>query len=407
MFSRKMRAAGLAALALGSMSAAAHADWIVRVGGAWAEPAGNAFTIPPHAAPLPTTAAGLNLGSDGPALFGDVTWLFKDHLGLEFWINAPFSSDMQLDSTAGRSKVGKVDYMSPMLNLQWHFNPEGSFRPYVGAGIVDSVFSGEKPTALKVSDDFSWTVGGGIDFGARDHGWFGNIFAKYIDMSSSASATFSAPGVGVSPPIFPPLATNQFTVKGSFDVSPWVYGISVGYKFGAKEAAYVAPAAAVVAAAPVAATPRKPVDGDADGDGVVDSKDMCPNTPRGDRVGPYGCSCDVTVQLNFASNSAVIADEDKVKLDALAKRLQELKFVGGEAGGHTDSTGDAAYNLGLSKRRAQAVIDYLGTKGVAASRITAAGYGETMPMADNSTAEGRAMNRRVVLRRTDCGPAPK
>jgi outer membrane protein OmpA-like peptidoglycan-associated protein len=268
--------------------------------------------------------------------------------------------------------------------------------------MVYTSFSGT-PSALSIDDDFSWTVGGGIDFGARNRGWFGNIFVKYIDMSSDASVTVSSPGVGVSPPIFPPLTGNQFTTSGSFSVDPWVYGINVGYRFGKVEAAYVAPAA--VAAPVVAAAPRAPLD--SDGDGVVDGVDQCPNTPRGDRVGPAGCSCDVTVQLNFAFDSAVIADEDKAKLDALAVRLQELKFVGGEAGGHTDSTGDDAYNLDLSKRRAQAVIDYLGMRGVSSTRITAVGYGETMPIADNATAEGRAMNRRVVLRRTDCGPPPR
>jgi outer membrane protein OmpA-like peptidoglycan-associated protein len=114
----------------------------------------------------------------------------------------------------------------------------------------------------------------------------------------------------------------------------------------------------------------------------------------------------VTVQLNFSFNSAELSSEDKVTLDRVATRLQELKFVGGEAGGYTDNTGDEAYNLDLSKRRAQAAMDYLATKGVASNRVTVAGYGEANPVADNATPEGRALNRRVVLRRTDCGPPP-
>ena len=79
-----------------------------------------------------------------------------------------------------------------------------------------------------------------------------------------------------------------------------------------------------------------------------------------------------------------------------------LKFVEGTVEGHTDSEGDADYNLQLSERRAQAVADYLEAKGVAVGRLTAKGIGESQPMADNDTAEGRAQNRRVVLRRTDC-----
>jgi outer membrane protein OmpA-like peptidoglycan-associated protein len=61
--------------------------------------------------------------------------------------------------------------------------------------------------------------------------------------------------------------------------------------------------------------------------------------------------------------------------------------------------------MGLSKRRAQAVLEYLESKGVAPGRMTAVGYGESKPIADNATEEGRALNRRVVIRRTDCGPA--
>jgi len=75
------------------------------------------------------------------------------------------------------------------------------------------------------------------------------------------------------------------------------------------------------------------------------------------------------------------------------------------ATGHTDDVGDEAYNLKLSERRAQAVVDYLAAKGVASGRVTAIGMGETKPLADNSTEEGRAQNRRVTIRRTDCGPA--
>ena len=74
--------------------------------------------------------------------------------------------------------------------------------------------------------------------------------------------------------------------------------------------------------------------------------------------------------------------------------------------GYTDSTGDEQYNLGLSKRRAQAVADYVKAQGVnLGDRFAVNGFGEAHPVASNDTAEGRALNRRVVLRRTDCGPA--
>ena len=156
------------------------------------------------------------------------------------------------------------------------------------------------------------------------------------------------------------------------------------------------------AAAPVVAAVA-PVD--SDGDGVVDSTDRCPKTPMGDRVGPNGCSCDVTIRTHFATDSADLTADDKAQLDRVATRLQELEFVEGVANGHTDNVGDEAYNQTLSERRAQAVVDYLAAKGVASGRIKAVGYGASKPVADNSTEEGRAQNRRVTIRRTDCGPA--
>ena len=179
------------------------------------------------------------------------------------------------------------------------------------------------------------------------------------------------------------------------------FTLGVVYRFGDTEEPMAPMAAAPVAAA--AAAPEKCAD--TDGDGVCDADDRCPNTPAGDRVGPHGCSCDVTVRTHFAFDSAELTAEDKAALDTVAARLKELEFVGGVATGHTDNVGDEAYNLKLSERRAQAVVDYLTAKGVAPGRITSVGAGESKPLADNSTEEGRAQNRRVTIRRTDCGPA--
>ena len=181
------------------------------------------------------------------------------------------------------------------------------------------------------------------------------------------------------------------------------YTLGLVYRFGHKEEAAPVVAAAPVAAAPVAAAPAKCADSDQDG--VCDTADRCPNTTAGDRVGPYGCSCDVVIRTHFAFDSAELTAEDKATLDKAAARLKELQFVEGTATGHTDSAGEEAYNQKLSERRAQAVVDYLAAQGVAPGRIKAIGMGEAKPIADNATEEGRAQNRRVTIRRTDCGPA--
>jgi outer membrane protein OmpA-like peptidoglycan-associated protein len=69
--------------------------------------------------------------------------------------------------------------------------------------------------------------------------------------------------------------------------------------------------------------------------------------------------------------------------------------------GHTDNTGSDSYNLKLSQQRADAVRQYLLAKGISGTRIEAKGFGEMQPVGDNATAEGRALNRRVVFRRND------
>jgi len=198
--------------------------------------------------------------------------------------------------------------------------------------------------------------------------------------------------------------TDVIEAKGPYgkdksDVERFTLGLV--YRFGDIEEAMPVAAAAPVAAVAAATTKCA----DADNDGVCDTADRCPNTPAGERVGARGCSCDVSIRTHFAFDSAELTAEDRAELDRVATRLQELEFVGGTATGHTDDVGDEAYNLKLSERRAQAVVDYLAAKGVASGRVTAIGMGETKPLADNSTEEGRAQNRRVTIRRTDCGPA--
>ena len=69
--------------------------------------------------------------------------------------------------------------------------------------------------------------------------------------------------------------------------------------------------------------------------------------------------------------------------------------------GHTDSEGQDDYNLGLSQRRATAVMQWLTAQGIDAARLSSEGHGESRPVADNGNAEGRALNRRVQLRVAD------
>ncbi|ONN51655.1 membrane protein [Acinetobacter genomosp. 33YU] len=99
--------------------------------------------------------------------------------------------------------------------------------------------------------------------------------------------------------------------------------------------------------------------------------------------------------INFASGSSEIPADNKAILDQAATLLNKVTSVKLNVGGHTDSTGNATANKALSQRRAQAVVDYLVSKGVDASKLVAQGHGSENPVADNKTEEGRFKNRRI------------
>jgi OOP family OmpA-OmpF porin len=99
----------------------------------------------------------------------------------------------------------------------------------------------------------------------------------------------------------------------------------------------------------------------------------------------------------FAFDSDEITGVSMATLDVAAETLRECPNVHTAVEGYTDSVGDDAYNQGLSQRRAESVSDYLSSHGVSPDRLQAKGYGESRPVADNSTADGRALNRRVEL----------
>jgi len=143
---------------------------------------------------------------------------------------------------------------------------------------------------------------------------------------------------------------------------------------------------------------------DGDNDGVVDRLDECPDSAAGVQVDIKGCEIKAEIKLqgvNFESNSDRLLPGATSVLNDAAATLRKNPSIKVEVAGHTDSDGAAAYNESLSARRAQTVYDFLASNGVAESRMTVRGYGESQPIADNSTATGKAENRRVVLRITE------
>ncbi len=147
---------------------------------------------------------------------------------------------------------------------------------------------------------------------------------------------------------------------------------------------------------------------DSDGDGIADKNDKCPNEAGVAEL--QGCPAPVvpTVQeqeqLNayaktilFATNKSNIKEQSAETLTDIIAILEKYPDARFSIEGHTDSTGSDAYNLKLSKERANAVMRYLVNGGIAPERLESEGYGETKPIADNSTAAGRQQNRRTEI----------
>lgn len=102
--------------------------------------------------------------------------------------------------------------------------------------------------------------------------------------------------------------------------------------------------------------------------------------------------------LQFESGKAVLKTESHSMLSNLVEIMKLKSAMRIEIAGHTDSDGDASANEALSKQRADAVKNYLVSKGIAAERIKTVGYGESRPIANNATSQGKALNRRTEIR---------
>lgn len=152
-------------------------------------------------------------------------------------------------------------------------------------------------------------------------------------------------------------------------------------------------------------------DPDNDKDGIGDNADKCPTEPE--TINGFrdrdGCADEVPAEVarfsgviagvNFETNKAVLLPTSKKILDEAAEVLTKFPDIRLEVQGHTDNVGKPEKNLKLSQERAQSVVDYLVSKGIAKDRLEAKGYGDSMPKVPNDTKAGQAENRRVEFKR--------
>jgi outer membrane protein OmpA-like peptidoglycan-associated protein len=162
----------------------------------------------------------------------------------------------------------------------------------------------------------------------------------------------------------------------------------------------------IVAAAPTPAPVPAPVrslppTADSDNDGVPDHLDACPDTLPGLSVDERGCGIfnRSFSNINFELNSTKLTTDSRTVLDDLALELKKVPHLTVEVQAHTDNIGTATYNVWLSNKRAEAIMEYLIVEhNIPAARLQPRGYGETHPIASNDDEYGRSQNRRAEFR---------
>lgn len=252
-----------------------------------------------------------------------------------------------------------ADIFYTRLGGNYHLNPMNKWQPYVGVGI------GRHRLDLQPGANDTNTA---VDLGIGTKRFFSNNMFLRGDVK-----------------------LIKVTNVSNLDLA---VNIGIGYAFGGKKAAAAAPA--------VVAAPVQPAEADTDGDGVVDSRDKCANTPRELAVDADGCpileSSMKSQQLlvNFDFDKADVKPEYNDEIAAFAQFMTTYANTSVVIEGHTDSDGTEAYNQGLSERRATAVMNSLIEAGVAASRLSAKGLGEQRPLVDNDSAANKAKNRRIM-----------
>jgi OmpA-OmpF porin, OOP family len=301
-------------------------------------------------------------------------------------INLPQNMALEANSSYGSftlkdQRTAQEKLFSGGVDFLYKFAPDSLVRPFLlagGGGVGDRVADLKREGALYAE------AGGGLLF-ALGNQTGSTRFQLRTDVRYRKEFIHSQTDIPADPG----------------DV---ILGLGFQFMFGAPvkpppEMPKAAPAI-VEEPPPPPPPPPPPEPLDSDGDGVPDSIDRCPNTPKGDAVDAYGCTIKDEIRLpgvTFAVNSAELTPESD---QVLAYAVETLKHHPGfviEVDGHTDSTGSDKLNMALSQHRAESVMAYLKSHGVT-NTLTAKGFGKTRPIEDNKTAEGRLANRRVTLR---------
>jgi len=293
-------------------------------------------------------------------------------------------------------------------------------KPYLdlGAGVV--AFGLPASSASTSGTGTAWGYGGGLRL-KRPHDresfrgaspWVDGD-ALYVRTGSLDRFGFAA-AVGVALPVGaarsfwvgPYVRYQQVLGSGGGgvdgrDAKVLLAGLS--FEFGrSRKSPAVAQAAPAAAPAVVAAAPVIVAKPDRDGDGTPDESDLCPDVagpasgcPPYEKVIVKPDKLELKDKIQFAWNSPLIDPASHPALDEAVKALQDNRSFQVQLEGHASSEGGDEHNQALSEARAQAVLDYLASHGVAPERLSSKGFSSSVPLDSNATAAGREANRRV------------
>jgi len=291
----------------------------------------------------------------------------------------------QTDDVGGHETVATA-----LLNVWYDFFPSSRWHPYIGAGLGAArieVKNGRFDSTDLDSDAdtvfaYQYGAGLGIDLGER---WTLSLDYRRLELDEGKFD-------------LQPTNPNSY-IKAEYSADTAMIGLR--YSFGDRTVEAPPPPeppVEVVPVEPVAELPPPP------------PAPACQPYADGQPLNLEGCQVGDSVVLhgvNFDFDQATLTANAKSLLDLVADALNTHTGIEIEIAGHTDGKGRADYNQQLSEHRAESVRQYLIGKAVASERMTARGFGASMPIADNATDEGRELNRRVELRVTNAAtPAP-
>ena len=351
---------------------------------------------------------------------------FNSKVAEDWMLNVIYS---RMENRAYKDGVNKTDINMFMLNPEFYLKNDGNLMPYITAGIgfqnvKNEMYSNEDETIYNYgvglryilsprihakfdakhlitdnsSDSFMYTAGLAINFDEP------KVEPKELDsdgdgvLDKNDKCPNTPKGVEVDADGCPLDSDNDGVVDYKDKCLDTPAGVSVDVNGCAIDsdgdgvADYLDKCPSTPAGVSVD-TNGCPLD--SDNDGVVDYLDKCPNTPSGFRVDNDGCKVSFLFNVNFEYNSDVLTDNSMSSINEFKAFLNENTGYNAEIQGHTDSKGRDAYNQSLSEKRANAVQAKLIEHGIDKDRLSAKGYGESQPVADNATDEGRSENRRV------------